>query len=139
MKGSKSRTGRASSTGMSIKLNSGYKKLIVWQEAKNLTVLVYKLTEKFPKSEEYGLKGQMRRASVSTMSQIAEGWIRKSIKDKLHYLEIAEGSSLELKSQGEIPIEVGYLTVKEYNEFDNQRAKVSYLLYKYKSRIEQNI
>lgn len=139
MKGSKSRTGRASSTGMSIKLNSGYKKLIVWQEAKNLTVLVYKLTEKFPKSEEYGLKGQMRRASVSTMSQIAEGWIRKSIKDKLHYLEIAEGSSLELESQGEIPIEVGYWTVKEYNEFDNQRAKVSYLLYKYKSRIEQNI
>ena len=139
MKGSKSRTGRASSTGMSIKLNSGYKKLIVWQEAKNLTVLVYKLTEKFPKSEEYGLKGQMRRASVSTMSQIAEGWIRKSIKDKLHYLETAEGSSLELESQGEIPIEVGYWTVKEYNEFDNQRAKVSYLLYKYKSRIEQNI
>lgn len=120
------------------KLNSGYKKLIVWQEAKNLTILVYKLTGKFPKSEEYGLKSQMRRASVSVMSQIAEGWVRKSTKDKLHYLEIAEGSLLELESQGEIPTEVGYWTIKNYNEFDIQRAKVSYLLYKYKSKIEQN-
>lgn len=121
------------------KLNSGYKKLIVWQEAKNLTILVYKLTGKFPKSEEYGLKSQMRRASVSVMSQIAEGWVRKSTKDKLHYLEIAEGSLLELESQGEIPTEVGYWTIKNYNEFDSQRAKVAYLLYKYKGKIEQNI
>lgn len=123
---------------MATKLNSGYKKLIVWQEAKSLTILVYKLTSKFPKSEEYGLKSQMRRASVSVMSQIAEGWVRKSTKDKLHYLEIAEGSLLELESQGEIPTEVGYWTFKDYDKFDSQRAKVSYLLYKYKSKIEQS-
>lgn len=124
---------------MKEKLNSGYKKLIVWQEAKNLTILVYKLTDKFPKSEEFGLKSQMRRASVSVMSQIAEGWVRKSTKDKLRYLEIAEGSLLELESQGEIPTEVGYWTIKDYNEFDNQRAKVAYLLHKYKSKIEQSM
>src|SRR3990170_4449876 len=80
---------------------TGYKNLILWQESKTFTILVYKLTENFPKSEEFGLKGQMRRASVSVMSQIAEGWLRKSIKDKLHYLEISEGSLLELESQAE--------------------------------------
>lgn len=114
---------------------SGYKNLILWQEAKNLTVLVYKLTEGYPKSEEFALKGQMRRSAVSVMSQIAEGWLRKSIKDKLHYLEIAEGSLLELESQGEIPTEVGYWTGEDYEQFNSQRAKVGYLLYRYKKAI----
>lgn len=122
---------------MIIKQESGYRKLIVWKEAKNLTVLVYLLTEEFPRSEEFGLKGQMRRASVSVMSQIAEGWLRRSVKDKLHYLEIAEGSLLELESQGEIAKEVGYWNEENYQRFDSQRAKVAYLLYRYKSKINK--
>ena len=116
---------------------SGYKNLIVWQEAKKLTILVYKLTESFPKSEEFALKGQMRRAAVSVMSQIAEGWLRRSVKDKLHYLEIAEGSLLELESQAEIPVEVKYWTSKQYQEFASQRARVGYLLYRYKKQITE--
>lgn len=114
---------------------TGYKNLVLWQESKSLTVLVYKLTDSFPKSEEFGLKGQMRRASVSVMSQIAEGWLRKSTKDKLHYLEIAEGSLLEVESQAEVAKEVGYWSEKEYNDFDNQRAKVGYLMFRYKKQI----
>lgn len=114
---------------------TGYKNLVLWQESKKLTVLVYKLTDNFPKSEEFGLKGQMRRASVSVMSQIAEGWLRRSTKDKLHYLEIAEGSLLEVESQAEVAREVSYWTEKEYNEFDGQRAKVGYLMFRYKKQI----
>lgn len=116
---------------------SGYKKLVVWIESKKLTVLTYRLTEDFPKSEEFGLKGQMRRAAVSVMSQIAEGWLRRSKKDKLHRLEIAEGSLLELESQGEVAKEVGYWTDKEYEEFGRQRAKVAYLLFRYKKSIDK--
>ena len=115
---------------------SGYKNLIVWIEAKNLTVLVYRLTQRFPKSEDYGLKGQMRRASVSVMSQIAEGWLRKSIKDKLHYLEISEGSLFELESQAEVAREVGYWSLDNYNSFNIQRNKVSFLLFRYKKSIK---
>jgi four helix bundle protein len=115
---------------------SGYRNLVVWQEAKNLTILVYKLSDDFPKSEEFALKGQMRRAAVSIMSQIAEGWLRRTKKGKLLYIEIAEGSLLELESQGEIPKEVGYWTDSDYNKFNNQRSKVSYLLYRYKIKIE---
>ena len=115
---------------------SGYRRLIVWIEARNLTVLVYKLTNNFPKSEEYGLKGQMRRASVSVMSQIAEGWLRRSKKDKLHYLEISEGSLLELESHAEVAKAVGYWKDDEYDELNIQRNKVSFLLFRYKSSIK---
>jgi len=115
---------------------SGYRNLVVWLEAKNLTILTYKLTSKFPRNEEFGLISQMRRASVSVMSQIAEGWLRKSKKDKLRFLEISEGSLLELENQAVIATEVGYLKSEDYKEFDLQRGKVSYLLYKYKSKIE---
>lgn len=116
---------------------SGYRKLIVWKEAKNLTVLVYKLTDDFPKNEEFGLKSQMRRAAVSVMSQVAEGWLRSTKKAKLHYLEISEGSLLELESQAEVVKEVDYWNENQYSEFDKQRARVSYLLYKYKSKIKE--
>jgi len=116
---------------------SGYRNLLVWLEAKNLTILVYRLTEIFPRSEDFGLKGQMRRAAVSVMSQIAEGWLRRSKKDKLHYLEIAEGSLLELESQGEVAKEVGYWNNEAYERFNNQRAKAAFLLYRYKKQIEK--
>lgn len=79
----------------------------------------------------------MRRAAISVMSQIAEGWLRRSKKDKLHYLEIAEGSLLELESQGEVAKEVGYWNEEKYREFDRQRAKVAFLLYRYKKQIEK--
>lgn len=115
---------------------SGYKKLIVWIEAKKLTVLVYRLTENFPTSENYGLKGQMRRASVSVMSQIAEGWLRRSKKDKLHYIEISEGSLLELESQAEVAREVRYWDEQKYQLFNIQRNKVSFLIYRYKKSID---
>lgn len=117
------------------KLISGYRKLVLWIEAKRLTVLVYQITKSFPRNEEFGLSSQMRRAAVSVMSQIAEGWLRRSVKDKLHYLEIAEGSLLELESQGEVAYEVGYLVGERYQEFDKQRARVAYLLYRYKFKI----
>lgn len=114
---------------------SGYRNLIVWQEAKNLTVLIYRLTEKFPHSEDFGLKSQMRRAGVSVISQIAEGWLRKSKKDKLRFLEIAEGSLLELESQAEVVKELTYWSAVDYHKFDEQRSRVGFLLFRYKKAI----
>ena len=77
----------------------------------------------------------MRRAVVSIMSQIAEGWMRKSSKDKFHYLEIAEGSLLELEGQAEVALGVKYWKSKDYDEFDNNRARVAFLLYRYKQKV----
>lgn len=115
----------------------GYRKLVVWQEAKKLVVLVYRLTKNFPQDEKFGLTSQMRRAAVSVLSQIVEGWIRKSKKDKLHYLEIAQGSLLELDTQAEVSMEVGFLSAVVYEEFIEQYNKTAFLLYRYKRKIEE--
>lgn len=79
-----------------------YKDLIVWQKSMDLVVEVYALTEKFPKSEMYGLTSQMRRSSISIPSNIAEGRRRGSRKDYRHFLTIAYGSGAELETQVEI-------------------------------------
>ena len=85
---------------------NGYKQLIVWQKSKQLAVAVYKLTEKFPREEIFGLTSQMRRAAVSIPSNIAEGRMRGTKKDFLSFLRIAYGSGAELETQLEISKEV---------------------------------
>ena len=79
-----------------------FKDLIVWQKSRDLAVLIYKLTEKFPKSELYGLTSQMRRAVISISSNIAESYHRFHPKEKQQFLAIAFGSGSELESQIEI-------------------------------------
>lgn len=109
----------------------GYQKLIVWQRAKELVVLVYKLAGKFPKSEEFGLRSQMTRAAVSVVSNIAEGYCRRSAKDKKRFLEMAIGSLFELESDIEIAKELEFITTNEYEILDKKKGEVGYLLNKY--------
>jgi four helix bundle protein len=73
--------------------------LIVWQRAIELTVVIYRLTRSFPKDELYGLTSQMRRASVSIASNIAEGRGRLNPAEFRQFLGIAQGSIFELKTQ----------------------------------------
>ena len=79
-----------------------FKDLIVWQKSRDLAVKIYKITEHFPRSELYGLTSQMRRASVSISSNIAESYHRFHHKEKQQFLAIAFGSGSELESQIEI-------------------------------------
>ena len=76
-----------------------YKDLIVWQKSIELARIVYELTEKFPKQEQFGLMSQMRRAAVSIPSNIAEGSRRATKKDYRHFLFNAFGSGAELETQ----------------------------------------
>jgi four helix bundle protein len=73
--------------------------LIVWQRAIDLTESIYKLTRRFPKEETFGLTSQMRRASVSVASNIAEGRGRLSPLEFRQFLGLAQGSLFELKTQ----------------------------------------
>ena len=68
-----------------------FEKLNAWQEARKLVVDVYRLLEKFPKTENYALCDQLRRAAISVPSNIAEGTGRMAIKEQTHFLEIAFG------------------------------------------------
>lgn len=81
---------------------NGYRKLIVWQKAVDLVIIVYKETGKFPKEEIYGLTSQMRRSVVSIPSNIAEGRMRHPEKEFRNFLHIAYGSGAELETQIEI-------------------------------------
>lgn len=115
--------------------NKSYRKLILWQKLQELLVLTYKLTDKLPKSEEFGIKSQMRRAIVSVISNFVEGYLKKSIKEKLHFMETAETSLLELEAQGEICVTLDYWTEEEYQQFDKKRSEAGFFLYRYKSKI----
>jgi len=72
-----------------------FKELIVWQKAHQLVLNVYKATKHFPKEEMYGLTSQLRRSSVSVAANIAEGFKKKGIADKLKYMNTAQGSLSE--------------------------------------------
>lgn len=76
-----------------------YKELIVWQKSMVLVSDIYKVSASFPDSEKFGLTSQMRRASVSIPSNIAEGWGRLSRKNYIQFLRISRGSLFELETQ----------------------------------------
>jgi four helix bundle protein len=87
-----------------------FEKLKVWQEAKKLVVDVYHLLDSFPRFEKYALCDQIRRAIVSVPSNIAEGSGRRSLKEQIHFLEIAYGSLMETYNQLLIAIDLTYIT-----------------------------
>jgi|SRR5579863_7775271 len=80
-------------------MGESFKDLIVWQRAVQLSLAIYKLISSFPESERFGLTNQMRRASVSIASNIAEGYGRSSRGEYLQFLGHARGSNLELQTQ----------------------------------------
>jgi four helix bundle protein len=88
---------------------SSYKDLAVWQRAIALSVLVYKLTRKFPREEQYGLTSQVRRSSVSIAANIAEGHGREQTKVFVQFLRVAQGSLKETETHVVIAREVELL------------------------------
>lgn len=86
-----------------------FRTLIAWQRAKDLSLNVYKATKTFPREEQYGIVSQLRRASVSVMSNIAEGRGRGTTADFRHFLCQARGSLYEVESQLELAKELGYM------------------------------
>ena len=87
-----------------------YKKLVAYQRAKDQVKAVYDLLRGFPKEEQYALCDQLRRAVVSVTSNIAEGTNRQTYPDKIHFLEIAYGSLMEVHSQMDVACDLGYIS-----------------------------
>jgi four helix bundle protein len=95
-----------------------YHELIVWQKAIELTVCVYRVTQSFPKNELYGLISQMRRASVSVASNIAEGRGRLNPGEFRQFLGLAQGSLYELRTQLLVATRLSFASVDSLNEAD---------------------
>ena len=96
----------------------GYRKLVAYQKAKEVVKQAYKLLKKFPAEERYAMCDQLRRASLSVTSNIAEGVNRFSVKDKARFIEIAYGSLMEVSSQFEIAEELDYISSEERLSMD---------------------
>lgn len=92
-----------------------FKDLRVWQKGIELVKEIYKVTAAYPRTEDYGLSSQMRRASVSIPANIAEGFRRRSSKEHRQFLNIALGSCAELETLAIISYELKYIDASQQN------------------------
>jgi four helix bundle protein len=105
-----------------------YKELIVWQKAMTLAKTVYRLTEKFPGDERYGMTSQMRRAAVSIPSNIAEGQARRNTKEFLQFLFHARGSLAELETQMLLSADLGYARADDVRSVEDALTEIQKML-----------
>src|SRR5262249_48289323 len=117
-------------------MRTGYRDLLVWQEAMNLAVMVYRITSRFPKEETYGLTAQTRKAAVSVPSNIAEGSARNSSRELYHYLGISAGSLAEVETQLELAARPHYVQLDAVTL--QQAQKVGMLLHALRRSCESN-
>jgi len=87
-----------------------FEDLSVWQKAHQLVLQVYRITGSFPAEERFGLTSQMRRAAVSVPANLAEGFKKRGVKDKLNFYNIAQGSLEELRYYLILSKDLGYLS-----------------------------
>lgn len=105
-----------------------HKKLVTWQKAVDLVTEIYRITEAFPTKEAFGLTAQLRRAAISVPSKIAEGLTRKTKKDKVHFLNIAQASMSEIDIQLEISIRLGYVSQQTFEDGEVKLIEIEKLL-----------
>jgi four helix bundle protein len=116
-----------------------FRDLRVWQDAMDLVVGVYAVTQAFPSHETYGLTSQIRRAAVSMPSNIAEGKSRNHIKEYLHHVSIARGSVAELHTQLEIAARLEYVSAAELQALNAQVLAVARQLTKLKNALASKL
>jgi len=102
--------------------------MVVWQEGHKLVLMVYKMIGNFPKEERYCLSDQTRRAVVSITSCLAEGFTRKSSKEKVQLYKISQGSLAELQNQLLICRDIGLIDNELFSRLANQTVTVYKLL-----------
>lgn len=105
-----------------------FEELIVWQKAHKLTLDIYNITSDFPKSELFALISQIRRCAVSIPSNIAEGFKRNSVNDRIHFYNVAETSLEELKYQLLLSKDLKYIEEKKYQKLLTNSEEVGKLL-----------
>jgi four helix bundle protein len=117
----------------------GFRKLIVWQRAHQLALLVYKMTDGFPKSEIYGLTSQVRRAAVSVSANIAEGYGYGPGREGQtgRYLSIAQGSLSEVEYYLILSLDLEFINEAQYQQAESLRTEVGYLLYRLAQKIKK--
>jgi four helix bundle protein len=114
----------------------GFRKLLVWQRAHELSLLVYQMTSDFPKPEQFGLTSQLRRAAVSVPANIAEGFALGTDPQFLRHLRIAQGSLAEVEYYFILCDDLHYVQKDQIEKAESLRAETGYLLSKLIASIE---
>ncbi|MCM3870442.1 MAG: four helix bundle protein [Pyrinomonadaceae bacterium] len=114
-----------------------FEDLIAWQKARKLTARIYEVTNKGSFAKDYGLKDQVRRAAVSTMSNMAEGFERGSLAEFNRFLSISKGSCAELRTQLYIALDVGYLEKPSFESLMTQAIEVGTIIGGLRAAVER--
>ena len=118
-------------------MGESFKDLVVWQRAVQMTVAIYKLTSAFPETERFGLTNQLRRASVSVASSIAEGYGRSTKGEYLLFLGHARGSNCEVQTQLVISEALDFGSVESRQLADSLSVEVSKMLVAMMSKLRK--
>lgn len=105
-----------------------HKDLDVWNLSIELVTAIYKITQKFPEEEKYGLTAQIRRAAVSIPSNIAEGAARGSDKEFIRFLYFSMGSTMELETQFIISKNLSYLNEETFNKINTELNSIGKMI-----------
>jgi len=116
-------------TDKKLKMQS-YRDLEVWQQSMALTLLVYRITQQFPREEQFGLTSQLRRAAVSVPANIAEGYGRLNRKEYVQFLGIARGSNCEIQTLIEIAQGLSFCEPDKLREAHAQSHKIGQMLFR---------
>jgi four helix bundle protein len=116
-----------------------FEDLIAWQKARILTKKIYEITNQGNFAKDYGLRDQIRRSSVSTMSNTAEGFERFNPKEFHYFLNVAKSSCGEVRSQLYVSYDVGYVGKEKFTELRNDCEELSRILGKLRSTVEKRI
>ena len=116
-----------------------FEDLIAWQKARELTYQIYKITNKGEFSKDFGLRDQIRRASVSVMSNLAEGFDRGGRPEFHRFLVIAKGSCAEVRSQLYIASDIGYIDKENFNNLYSLTSELSRIIGGLRSAVQKQI
>ena len=105
-----------------------FEELIIWQESRKFANNIYKLTKNFPQEELYGLTSQIRRAAISIMSNIAEGFDRRTTKEFISFLIIARASVSEVQNDLYISLDLNYINKENFQNTYNHAQKIAKLI-----------
>lgn len=105
-----------------------FEKLEIWKESIKLVKTIYVLTNNFPENEKFGLVSQLRRATISISSNLAEGTSRSTNKDKAHFTTMAFSSLMEVLNQLILSKELNFIAEKDYEKLREHIYKISNML-----------
>lgn len=113
-----------------------FTKLKIWQKAHEFTVNLYKMTANFPSEEKFGLTNQIRRASVSIESNLAEGCGRNGDKEFSRFINLAQGSAYEVRCHLFIARDLGYLSVDKFELLHNKIDEISRMMIAFQKKLK---